>query len=577
MKTALNKIYHHRYYPVLLLGVHLAIFGLAVFSIDYFSRDEIKNLLKKWVPWNLKLNFLLIIAGIGVCYQGLLNIVKQLWNKKGIFLLALVIFAFCTASFVAPRTHRIFYDEDIYANIGQNIALTGETGFCNYGTFEYDEYHPHWTTYNKEPSGWPYLISLVFKLLGTNELYAFVLNNLIFSASVLVAFFIAWYLLADYFAAFLSGLAFALIPHNLIWANTASAEPSAAFFSGLTVLLLVVFFRTGKDRHLFVLAVTIPFACQIRPESMLILFFSITAFAVFSPKTLANRKVWTYAVLITVMLIPLFLHFYAVAGHSWGAEGPKFSLSFLENNLRINGLYYLDNKAFPAIFTALAVIGLFSAGCVLKWRLMLLFWFLLFWGIFLFFYAGSYHYGADVRFALLSFMPLALLAGMGGSFIRDKIMAVGQKSGQAATINPHTAICLIILVMFFAFVEFLPLIRRVGQEAWGARYDHNIAEKFAEKIPRRSIILTHNPSMFLLRGQNAIQTYAGLENPDIIEYLMEKYQGQVYFHYNYWCNTESAYNQRLCQGIKKKYRLEKIAGASEQNYEYVLYKMSLKE
>ncbi len=45
-------------------------------------------------------------------------------------------------------------------------------------------------------------------------------------------------------------------------------------------------------------------------------------------------------------------------------------------------------------------------------------WFVLFWGIFLFFYAGSYRYGADVRFALLSFMPLAVLAGIGGEALR---------------------------------------------------------------------------------------------------------------------------------------------------------------
>ncbi len=36
---------------------------------------------------------------------------------------------FVLVVFVAPREHRIFYDEDIYVNIGQNIAMTKGIGF----------------------------------------------------------------------------------------------------------------------------------------------------------------------------------------------------------------------------------------------------------------------------------------------------------------------------------------------------------------------------------------------------------------------------------------------------------------
>jgi len=219
-------------------------------------------------------------------------------------------------------------------------------------------------------------------------------------------------------------------------------------------------------------------------------------------------------------------------------------------------------------------------------------WFLLFWGIFLFFYAGSYQYGADVRFSLVSFMPLSVLAGMGGGFILEKINSgfrirdsgfINLGSGNPvpgirhpASYNLHLGSFLIILVMLFSFVQFLPLIRREGQEAWGARYDHKYAREFIEKIPARSIVLTQNPTMFLLWKKSAIQTFAGINNPDLIEQLMEKYQGHVYFHYNYWCNTKSVRNRRLCQAIRERYRLKEIANASEQDFEYALYKISIK-
>ena len=123
---------------------------------------------------------------------------------------------------------------------------------------------------------------------------------------------------------------------------------------------------------------------------------------------------------MTLFLLPHFLHFYAVSGHSWGTQGSKFSLEFLAHNLDTNGIYYLNNKFFPLLITVLALIGLFCPQKGKKWRWLIFLWFLPFWGIFLFFYAGSYTYGADVRFALTSFMPLAVLAGIGGGWIGNK-------------------------------------------------------------------------------------------------------------------------------------------------------------
>ena len=575
----LKKMYDHRFYPLILLFVYLCLLGVDVYLLDHFSKGELTNILKKWVPWGLRVNFFLLIISIAICYRDLLNLARQFLNTKGILLAVLFLLAFSMTSFVVPRTHRIYYDEDIYANVGQNIALTNQTGYCNYGTFEYGEYFPHWISYNKEPSGWPFLISLMFQMLGTNEFYAFLLNNLFFATGALVAFSITWHLTGGYFTSFLAGLAFALIPHNLIWSNTAAAEPSAALFAGLTFLSLIIFLKTKEDRHLFFASLMIPFACQMRPESLFVVPLAIVVLIVISPGAFADRKLWTFTLLTTLFLLPHVLHFYAVSGHSWGAEGTKFSLEFLKNNLSTNGIYYLNDKHFPVIITALAVLGLFCSRKLFKWRLLILCWFLLFWGIFLFFYAGSYQYGADVRFAVVSFMPLAVLAGMGGGWIRDKLDAgcqmldtgfLGGDSSRRVAVS-----CLVIFVLIFSSLKFMPLISRVGQEAWGSRHDHKYAKEFISKIPERSIVLTQNPTMLLLWNQNAIQTYAGINNPDLIKDLIKRYQGHVYFHYNYWCNTKNKRNRRLCQGIRDKYHLEEIAKAKEQDYEYGLYRLMI--
>ena len=409
MKTRLGKLFENRFFPVVLLAVHLLIIGVVLFFIDYHSKTGLETILMKWIPVNLHINFFLIVSAGIFCLPAIKEHLKNYLNRKGILIAAVLVAAFMLSSFFAPRDHRIYYDEDIYANIGQNIALKSQTGLCNYGTFEYEEYYPHSVSYNKEPSGWPYLISLVFQVFGVNELYAFFLNNLLFAGSVLLAYLITWHITGNFYASLFSCVIFGLIPQNLMWGNTIAAEPAAAFFAGLSFLILVLYLKARKDSCLFLLMTVLPFSCQMRPESGLIIPVLAASILLFSPEMLSDRKFWAYSLFAGVLLIPHLIHLYAVSGHSWGAEESKFALSFFSNNFSVNGLFYVNNREFPSVFTILAFSGLLFSRESIKYKACLLTWFLLFFGIFLFFYAGSYHYGADVRFSLLTFLPLAVL------------------------------------------------------------------------------------------------------------------------------------------------------------------------
>jgi len=547
-------------------------------------------------------------------------------NRPGVWLFIIFAGGLLLVSQVAPQVHRIYFDEDIYANMAQNIAFTGQTGMANYGSFEYGEYFVNWLGYNKDPSGWPFLISLAFQLFGTDEILAFYLNNLLFAGGILIVFFIVRLLAGGMFAGLIAALVFAVIPHNLLWSNTAAAETSAAFFAGLAVLCTLVYLRTREARHLFLLAVVLPFACYMRPESSLIALwaFAAVSFNLFSTvchpqppfrHPLTTRSFWAMGLIAFALIIPHVWHFFAMSGQSWGASGAKFSTIFFPNNLTVNGFYFLNNKEFPILFSLLALVGL-AAGKGRPERSgekiapgsvsLILFWFLLFWGIFLFFYAGSYKYGADVRFALVCFMPLAVLAGLGGDALREWAargedapqgeretgVTVARESrerrrrgsttaggGQAdrPTVYRRPFAALLILLLLFCWLKFVPLIRLVGQEAWGARYDHQHSHEFIRKIPNRSLVVTHIPTMFLLWGQNAIQSYAGINNPDLIRDLMIRYNGHVYFHKNYWCNVLNDANKAICDGIALRYDLEPVAVAREQSYEYGLYRMTLKK
>ncbi len=397
MKTRMQRIVESRFFiPALLVVLYAALAGLLFYITGTRTKGQIEILLTQWIPKILWADFLLILIGLVLCRRDIAAAFTKIgtapifperqppasrWrflNSPGLYLLLILVAGLLLVSQVAPQTHRIYYDEDIYANMAQNIALTGQTGMANYATFEYGEYFIHWLLYNKDPSGWPFLVSLAFQLFGTNETLTFYIANLLYAGGIILVFFITRLIADRDFPGLLAALVFALIPHNLIWSNTGAAEAPAAFFGGATVLCTLVWLRTRAPRHLFLLAALLPFACTMRPESALIGLWALAALAVekigtapifaapdfadASPRhPMATREFWVMGLIAFAFFIPHLWHLWAVSGHSWGADGAKFSLLFLAKNLMTNGLYYMDNKAFPVLFTLLAVIG-FVAG-----------------------------------------------------------------------------------------------------------------------------------------------------------------------------------------------------------------------
>ncbi len=641
-KIRLQKIAEGVPFKVIIACCYVALAVAFVYVVDYVPKENIKALLLRWLPWVLRVNLLLLAAGLLFSLRDILQAFRRLdqpasaapqqapgppeamsdnapprgcdpasrtpaicngtahtsvssriWSalkaqagcRRRLLLAALFFIALLMVWNLPPQIHRIYYDEDIYGNVGQTLALAGKAAISNYSIFEYGEYFAHWPVYNKEPNGWPFLMSLVFEAFGVNERYAFVLNNMLHAAGALIVFAIAWLGTRRFFAAWMAGLLFACIPHALVWSNTMAAEPSAAFMGGLTVLCLLLWMHTLAWRHLLLLAAVLPLACQMRPESALIGAWAVLAVAALKPRLFLRRDLWATGVLSLLLLFPHLLHLYATSGEAWGATGAKFSIDFLHANFRINGLYYFNNEWFPAVFTLLALAAFLpvrAQGALttrlygLKHGLLMLLWFALFWGIFLFFYAGSYKYGADVRFALLSFMPLAVLAGIGTGKLCDALLRLYECNAAAGDAAARRRIrALVMVVLLIVWMPFLPFIRQVGQEAWGARHDHDHARAFLKAVPERSIVVTHVPSMFMLWGHSAIQAFAGINNPDIIDHLMNKYQGHVYFHRSYWCTAEGSF-RNLCGQIEQIYNLQEVVSAEEQHIRYGLYKMTRK-
>lgn len=554
----------------------ISLFLLYLIIIKIYSKIELSLILQYWQIWNLRLCLFLLIILLVTYVDDVksyfLKLRNNLNNYKIIFFILLVVFSSFIVTNSAPKTHRIYYDEDIYSNIGQNIAEAGRAGYSNYATYEYGELFIHWIKYNKDPYGWPFIQSLVFQSFGTDEHLIFYVNNILYLLSVITTFFIAFLLSGNrIFPGIIAGVIYATLPHNLIWSNTTAAEPAAALFSGLCVLAFLLFMQNGSKRALVVLAGLFPFAVQMRMESILIGAVFVAGVLLFPEKRmLAQKKTWVAALGAGALTLPFFVHLYSVQHHTWGAgSAGMMSLRFFVDNIKVNGPYFFLNNEFPVIVSVLACIGFLYGKKILRERLLLLLWFLLFWVIFLFFYAGNYHYGADDRFAILTFMPLSILAAFGSDCL----------AGAAARLrycneNPSIARLTLLTVIILTFHSFLPKIRQTGQEAWAARADHQYALDFISILPERSLVLSHNPSLFLLRGISAAQTYAATGKNSIVADALKRFDGNVYFHYNYWCNTGKTFAAGLCAKMMDKYRMKPVATRKMQHYEYTLYRIT---
>ena len=151
-------------------------------------------------PLFLEIIFFLVVVAVGINIKVFKKVFAGAPRRIWLYLAAIVIVGLFITMFIAPREHRIYYDEDIYENIGQNIAylkntgayfsedyepsisnlwkrFIGRAGMCNEGTIEYGEYACNRREYNKEPNGWAYLLSVVFRLFGVHELAAFLTTS----------------------------------------------------------------------------------------------------------------------------------------------------------------------------------------------------------------------------------------------------------------------------------------------------------------------------------------------------------------------------------------------------------------
>ncbi|HEY3885841.1 MAG TPA: glycosyltransferase family 39 protein, partial [Vicinamibacterales bacterium] len=338
---------------------------------------------------------------------------RAVWSRRDVRPLAgIVALGVCLTLFIAPRTHRIFYDEQIYESIGQNLAELRRAQVCNDGRIEYAQLQCSSGEYNKQPYGYPYLLSLAYRVFGVRDGVAFGVNAAAMAAAIGAVYFLTLLLFADRQAAAFSALVLALMPQQIVWSATAAAEPSASAAAAVGAASAAYYLRRGSPAALAAMGAIAAYAIQFRPESILILpVMAWIAWPRLWPELQRPRGWWAAALFLCLAAVPI-AHLFAVRHAGWGTNAARFGAPYVVPNLRVNGRFFLMDWRFPMLFTVFAIGGATARRSGFE-RGALVVYFLLFFAVDLAFYAGSYNYGADVRYSLMTYPPLAVLAGVG--------------------------------------------------------------------------------------------------------------------------------------------------------------------
>jgi hypothetical protein len=511
--------------------------------------------------WSLESCVFLGLAVGTVALEGL----PRLLDRRDLTCMALLMtLALGLTVGLPPRTNRIFYDEQIYQNAGQNLADLKRAQMCNDGTVQNGRLRCASGEYNKQPYAYPHLLSLAYRLFGVGTTAAFVVNAVVMALSVCAVYLLVLLLFSDRVAAFFAALLLALTPEQLIWSASAAVEPSAALAGVAALLAAAWFVRTRTNASLAAAALATAYAVQFRPESFLIVSVVVMLLWQRAREEFRRPRLWWAGLLFLAFAAVHVGHMVAVRNEGWGTTQERMSLRFVADNLRVNGWFYLMDARFPMTFTLLAILGL-SESRGGAGRLTIACYFLLFFGIALPFYAGSYDYGMDIRYSLGTYPPMAILGGLGLARLVRWIEGLGP--GLPAVPGLTAAVA-------FQFLWwYAPVVRSTTDGAWAARADVKFAKSLVPDLQGNSYVLTHNPGMFQVWGINAGQMSLAAMNPEFLDALATRFTDGVYLHWNFWCNVQDPIQQEICAKVRRFAPGDPVREFREQDQHYMLYRL----
>ena len=434
---------------------------------------------------------ILSIAAPSFVYATLIVLAYGLYRERKRFewlMLAPAGAAFLAALLFIPSTHRLYPDEDIYIQIASNLAKAPVAQIAVLGGPDRIDV----STYYKEPSGFPVLLSFVFLLFGGgSEAAASVLARLMYAGSVAAIYVLAMAVVNDRRKAIFATIAFAAIPMAFWFSASSGTDAAASLFSTLGVMGIVL--ASGP------LAVGgLAMAAQTRLEMIALMPLLLFAARIDKRWKVAGLALVSAEILHIVWVMTSLEPILAKAEHVESG----FSIRYVLANAGADLQYVLRPWLFPTILLVLAAIAFF------KWkdrnRLVLGLWIASLSAVYLVFYAGSFD--VNPRYSIQIVGPLCVLASTAVS--RKPVYALG--------------ILLVAVPWLFPMSD--------PQLVQTLRSDHDIAVEFAGKLDDDDLVLTPEPEVFLNHGIHAMNAiFTAERGTPFLQEQLGRYKRVWYF------------------------------------------------
>ncbi len=505
-------------------------------------------------------------------------------------LAAIVFFLSFSVLFVHP-VEQLYFDENIYQGIALNILHSGNALWCQYGTALLSSC-PTSVLYH-DPVEISFFLALAFGLFGAGMQTAYALELAVGALAILFVFLLSSSLFGKKTGA-ASAIVFALMPELFIWSRT-QAIPDLYFttFSVLAFFAYSVYRKQRSHSTLAFLLSSLGIAVYMRIEGIILLpIFLALAFydtaALHGIKEGIDRLVnprdsakVALIVLFSAMMIPeaaYIMHEYQ--NPSYGATAicnsalaSDFSLGNLACNISPNVKFFLgafnSMPYYPAYFsvitTVIAIIGLSSLLLNVKKRgytplLILVLWIASFYLFYSAFYAGSVLFGVDVRFMLIIYPAIAILAGIGISSLSDLMPGKKRNAGKALSSAAFAA--LIVAFAAYPFLNSMSIITmntsQMPQQQTALNAVNFIYQN-AAKVPADCLVFTFTPDVWYELNRSAAQVgYFGASDPNFTRFA-SRFSCFV-FDQGYWCTT-TQYKNSVCAADLARYGSTAIAAA----------------
>jgi hypothetical protein len=428
---------------------------------------------------------ILSIAAPLAVYVTLVVLALGIWRaRKKLDWLAIVpASAGLLASFIfLPPTHRLFFDEDIYINIASNLSRAPVSQTTLAGSPDDVKV----SSYYKEPSGWPVLLSLVFIATGASEAVAFVVARLFFMLAIAAVYHLAREVLETRRQALIAAVLFGAAPACFWFSVSTGTDFPAALM--LVLGMWGLFSGNGA-----LAAGGFAMAAQTRLELMALMPL-LWLFAKI-PRT------WLIAgaalVVVEVVHIGWVLSVAPVLAEAEKVPS-SFAPGYAPGNLLDNIRYLLNPTIFAAAATVLALIAARRrAYAPLALQIAMLFC------VYLVFYAGSFE--LNPRYSIQIAAPLAILA--------------------ASMVNKPLYAGLLLLSLAIPYVQRWEFTGYL--EALAA--DHRLSVDFARRVGTNDVVVSATPQIFMNQGRRSLDAiFAASRKSEIDEELASR--DEVWYH-----------------------------------------------